>query len=132
MKRHGFGGLRASHGVSLTHRSIGSTGAREGKVPKGKKMPGRMGGLNATTLNLRVAKIDTQLNLIYVKGAVPGHDSQYIKVRDAVKKVGFNKFPQEAKIPFPTFNPAVLPTLPREISAKLSNKVFAQNDKNKK
>ncbi|ORX65131.1 translation protein, partial [Basidiobolus meristosporus CBS 931.73] len=81
-------GLRATHGVSLSHRSIGSTGQRTdpGKVFKGKKMPGRLGGDRVTVQNLKVVKIDLGLNCIYVKGAVPGVDDAYVRIRDSLKK----------------------------------------------
>jgi large subunit ribosomal protein L3 len=88
MKRWNFGGLRASHGVSISHRSIGSTGGRQdpGKTFKNKKMPGHMGSDRITTLNLKVAKIDVERGLIMVHGAVPGSKGGWITVRDAVKK----------------------------------------------
>jgi large subunit ribosomal protein L3 len=88
MKRWNFGGLRASHGVSVSHRSIGSTGGRQdpGKTFKNKKMPGQMGNTRITTLNLQVAKIDIERGLIMVRGAVPGSKGGWITVRDAVKK----------------------------------------------
>ena len=88
MKRWNFGGLRASHGVSISHRSIGSTGGRQdpGKTFKNKKMPGHMGVDRVTTLNLKVAKIDIERGLIMVHGAVPGAKGGWITVRDAVKK----------------------------------------------
>ena len=88
MKRWGFHGLRASHGVSLTHRSGGSTGQRQdpGRVEKGKKMPGHMGAKRITIQNLKVMFVDQEKNLIGVKGAVPGHKDNYILIKDAVKK----------------------------------------------
>lgn len=88
MKRWGFHGLRASHGVSLTHRSGGSTGQRQdpGRVEKGKKMPGHMGAKRITAQNLQVVFVDQEKNLIGVKGAVPGHQDNYVMVKDAVKK----------------------------------------------
>ncbi|GAA6026724.1 hypothetical protein JCM8097_005816 [Rhodosporidiobolus ruineniae] len=91
MKRHGFGGLRASHGVSVSHRSHGSTGQHQdpGRVFPGKKMAGRMGGLNVTTQNLVVERIDTALNVVYVRGAVPGAPGAFVRVSDALKKVGW-------------------------------------------
>ncbi|KAJ8078891.1 hypothetical protein AAF712_001173 [Marasmius tenuissimus] len=89
MKRWGFKGLRASHGVSVSHRKIGSTGAHQdpGRVWPGKKMPGRLGGERITTQNLAVVRVDTNLNLIYVKGAVPGIDDAHVLIKDAKKKV---------------------------------------------
>ena len=88
MKRWNFQGLRASHGVSLTHRSGGSTGQRQdpGRVEKGKKMPGHLGAKRITTQNLRIVFVDQEKNLIGVKGAVPGHKDNYILIKDAVKK----------------------------------------------
>src|SRR6201991_2219233 len=88
MKRWNFGGLRASHGVSVSHRSIGSTGGRQdpGKTWKNKKMPGHMGVDRITTLNLRVVSTDVERGLILVEGAVPGSKGGWISVRDAVKK----------------------------------------------
>ena len=88
MKRWNFGGLRASHGVSISHRSLGSTGGRQdpGKTFKNKKMAGHMGVERVTTLNLRVVKTDVERGLILVEGAVPGTAGGWIYVRDAVKK----------------------------------------------
>ena len=88
MKRWNFGGLRASHGVSISHRSIGSTGGRQdpGKTFKNKKMPGHMGVDKITTLNLKVVQTDVERGLILVEGAVPGARGGWITVRDAVKK----------------------------------------------
>ena len=88
MKRWNFGGLRATHGVSVSHRSIGSTGGRQdpGKTLKNKKMPGHMGVDRITTLNLRVVQTDVERGLILVEGAVPGAKGGWISVRDAVKK----------------------------------------------
>src|SRR6202142_759236 len=97
MKRWNFGGLRASHGVSISHRSIGSTGGRQdpGKTFKNKKMPGHMGFDRITTLNLRVVSTDVERGLILVEGAVPGSKGGWIAVRDAVKK----PLPKEAPKP---------------------------------
>jgi large subunit ribosomal protein L3 len=88
MKRHNFGGLRASHGVSISHRSHGSTGQRQdpGKVFKGKKMAGHMGAVRVTTQNLEVVRTDADRGLIMVKGAVPGHKGGWVTIKDAVKK----------------------------------------------
>jgi large subunit ribosomal protein L3 len=87
MKRHNFGGLRASHGVSVSHRSHGSTGQRQdpGKVFKGKKMAGHMGDARVTTQNLKVAMIDVERGLVLVRGAVPGAKGGWVLLRDAVK-----------------------------------------------
>jgi large subunit ribosomal protein L3 len=88
MKRWNFGGLRASHGVSISHRSIGSTGGRQdpGKTFKNKKMPGHMGVDRITTLNLKVAKVDIERGLVLVHGAGTGAKGGWITLRDAVKK----------------------------------------------
>ena len=87
MKRWNFGGLRASHGVSITHRSHGSTGNRQdpGRVFKGKKMAGHLGVERVTTQNLSVVSIDEDRNLLLIKGAVPGVDGAYVIIRDAIK-----------------------------------------------
>ena len=88
MKRWNFGGLRASHGVSISHRSHGSTGGRQdpGKTFKNKKMAGHLGVERVTTLNLKVVQTDVERGLILVEGAVPGHKGGWITLRDAVKK----------------------------------------------
>jgi large subunit ribosomal protein L3 len=88
MKRHNFGGLRASHGVSISHRSHGSTGQCQdpGKVFKGKKMAGHMGAARVTTQNLQVVRTDADRGLIMVKGAVPGNKGGWVTLKDAVKK----------------------------------------------
>jgi large subunit ribosomal protein L3 len=97
MKRWNFGGLRASHGVSVSHRSIGSTGGRQdpGKTFKNKKMPGHMGVDRVTTLNLKIVRTDAERGLLLIEGAVPGAKGGWITVRDAVKK----KLPKEAPQP---------------------------------
>jgi large subunit ribosomal protein L3 len=88
MKRWNFGGLRASHGVSISHRSLGSTGGRQdpGKTFKNKKMAGHLGVERVTTLNLKVVQTDVARGLILIEGAVPGAKGGWITVRDAVKK----------------------------------------------
>jgi large subunit ribosomal protein L3 len=88
MKRHNFGGLRASHGVSISHRSHGSTGQCQdpGKVFKGKKMAGHMGAVRVTTQNLQVVRTDSERGLIMVRGAVPGSKGGWVTIKDAVKK----------------------------------------------
>jgi large subunit ribosomal protein L3 len=97
MKRHNFGGLRASHGVSVSHRSHGSTGQCQdpGKVFKGKKMAGHMGATRVTTQNLEVVKTDAERGLLMIKGAVPGSKGSWIMVRDAIKKA----LPEAAPVP---------------------------------
>jgi len=88
MKRHNFAGNRATHGVSISHRSHGSTGQCQdpGKVFKGKKMAGRLGNKKITTQNLLVLKVDTENSLLIIKGAVPGHKGSMVRVVDAIKK----------------------------------------------
>ena len=88
MKRHNFGGLRASHGVSISHRSHGSTGQNQdpGRVFKGKKMAGRMGNKKVTKQNLKVIDIDSENNILIVKGSVPGKKNSIVYLKDSVKK----------------------------------------------
>jgi large subunit ribosomal protein L3 len=97
MKRWGFGGLRATHGVSLSHRSLGSTGQRQdpGRVFKNKKMAGHMGAKNRTQQNLEIVRTDVERGLIFVKGSVPGHKGGWLLVKDAVK----TKRPEGAPYP---------------------------------
>ncbi len=97
MKRHNFGGLRASHGVSVSHRSHGSTGQCQdpGRVFKGKKMAGHMGAARVTTQNLQVVRTDAERGLIMIKGAVPGSKGGWVTIKDAVKK----PFPENAILP---------------------------------
>jgi large subunit ribosomal protein L3 len=97
MKRWNFGGLRATHGVSVSHRSHGSTGNRQdpGKTFAGKKMAGHLGQETVTLQNLTVFRVDADRGLILIKGAVPGHDGSYVKVRDSIKKA------RPADAPFP-------------------------------
>ena len=100
MKRHNFGGLRATHGVSVSHRSHGSTGQRQdpGKVFKNKRMAGHMGATRVTTQNLEVISTDAERGIILVKGAIPGYEGGFVLVRDAAKR---RKLPKDAKLPFP-------------------------------
>jgi large subunit ribosomal protein L3 len=88
MKRWNFGGLRATHGVSVSHRSHGSTGNRQdpGRTFPGKKMAGHLGAERVTTQNLKIVQTDADQGLIYVQGAVPGHEGGYVMVKDAVKR----------------------------------------------
>jgi len=97
MKRHNFGGMRATHGVSISHRAHGSTGQCQdpGRVFKGKKMAGHMGDEQVTTQNLQVVAVDLEDNLILVKGAVPGAKSGWVVINDAVKKA----FPEDVPMP---------------------------------
>ena len=100
MKRHNFGGLRASHGVSISHRSHGSTGQCQdpGRVFKGKKMAGHMGAARVTTQNLQVVKTDAGRGLIMVKGAVPGSKGGWVTIKDAVKKAAPADLPMPAAL----------------------------------
>ena len=88
MKRHNFGGLRASHGVSISHRSHGSTGQNQdpGRVFKGKKMAGRMGHTKVTKQNLKIIEVDNVNNILIVKGSVPGKKNSIIFLKDAIKR----------------------------------------------
>jgi large subunit ribosomal protein L3 len=97
IKRHHFGGMRASHGVSVSHRAHGSTGQNQdpGKVFKGKKMAGHLGDDRVTTQNLQVVRTDPDQGLILIRGAVPGSKGGWIMVRDAVKK----SLPEDAPLP---------------------------------
>src|SRR5919107_429643 len=97
MKRWGFGGLRATHGVSLSHRSLGSTGQRQdpGRVFKNKKMAGHMGAKNRTQQNLEIVRTDATRGLIFVKGSVPGSKNAWLIVKDAVK------LPRHPEAPYP-------------------------------
>src|SRR6201991_5165849 len=99
IKRWNFGGLRATHGVSISHRSIGSTGGRQdpGKTFKNKKMPGHLGVERITTINLKVAQVDVERGLILIEGAVPGAKGGWITVRDAVKKAPPKDLPTPGK-----------------------------------
>ena len=100
MKRHNFRGLEASHGVSVSHRSHGSTGQRQdpGKVFKGKKMAGHMGDRQRTQQNLQIVRTDADRGLIMVKGSIPGSEGQYVVVRDAVKKPRAKDLPMPAAL----------------------------------
>eukprot|EP00475_Leptophrys_vorax_P009629 TRINITY_DN16373_c0_g1_i1.p1 TRINITY_DN16373_c0_g1~~TRINITY_DN16373_c0_g1_i1.p1 ORF type:complete len:276 (+),score=14.34 TRINITY_DN16373_c0_g1_i1:70-828(+) len=116
MKRWGFKGMPASHGASLSHRSHGSTGGRQdpGKVFKNKKMAGHMGAKQRTVQNIWVVKIEPAKGLIWVKGQVPGHNGNFLLVKDAVKKRGEQVFAGMEggedkgvfQLPFPTFYPS--------------------------
>src|SRR4029079_16964719 len=97
MKRWGFGGLRATHGVSVSHRSHGSTGNRQdpGRVFKNKKMAGHMGARNRTQQNLEIVRTDAARGLIFVKGSVPGSKGGWLQVTDAIK------LPRNENVPYP-------------------------------
>jgi large subunit ribosomal protein L3 len=120
MKRWNFGGMRATHGVSVSHRAHGSTGNRQdpGKTFKNKKMAGHLGQETVTTLNVTVWKVDAERGLILVKGSVPGTEGSFVKIRDAVKAArpveapvpgGFRKAGQEAAAPAAEEAPAEAP-----------------------
>jgi len=98
MKRWNFGGLRATHGVSVSHRSHGSTGQRQdpGKVFKNKKMAGHLGDERVTTQNLTVVRVDAARGLIFVKGSVPGAEGSWVEVRDAAKVAAPAEAPKPA------------------------------------
>lgn len=98
MKRHNFGGMRASHGVSISHRAHGSTGQCQdpGRVFPGKKMAGQMGNERVTTQNLQVVGVDLEDNLVLIKGAVPGAKSGWVYITDAVKKPAHGEAPLPA------------------------------------
>jgi large subunit ribosomal protein L3 len=100
MKRHNFGGLRPTHGVSISHRSHGSTGNRQdpGKVFKNKKMAGHMGDERVTTQNLEVVGTDAERGLILIKGSVPGAKGGWVTVRDAVKRAAPDGLPMPGAI----------------------------------
>jgi large subunit ribosomal protein L3 len=100
MKRWGFGGLRATHGVSVSHRSLGSTGQRQdpGKVFKGKKMAGHMGDKERTQQNLEIVSTDVERGLLFVKGSVPGHKGTWLTVKDSVKVARHVDAPYPASI----------------------------------
>lgn len=100
MKRHNFGGLRASHGVSVSHRSHGSTGQRQdpGKVFKGKKMAGHLGDERVTIQNLEIVLTDPEKGLLGIRGAIPGNPGGYVLVSDAVKKKTFKGLPYPAAL----------------------------------
>jgi large subunit ribosomal protein L3 len=100
MKRHNFGGLRASHGVSVSHRSHGSTGQCQdpGKVFRGKKMAGHLGSVRVTTQNLQVVRTDAERGLLMIKGAVPGSKGGWVTIKDAVKKSAPEGLPMPAAI----------------------------------
>ena len=102
MKRWNFGGLRASHGVSVSHRSHGSTGQRQdpGKVFKGKKMAGHMGDKSRTMLNLEIIKSDLDNDLLYIKGSIPGSKNSTVFLRESIKNISRKTFKEkhEAKV----------------------------------
>ncbi len=123
MKRWNFGGLRATHGVSVSHRSHGSTGNRQdpGKVFKNKKMAGHMGQDSVTTLNLTVFRVDVERGLILLRGAVPGAEGGWVKIRDAVKQ------PAPKGVPTPGAIKQTATSAPAETPAEESPAAEAQS-----
>jgi large subunit ribosomal protein L3 len=121
MKRHNFKGLRASHGVSISHRSHGSTGQCQdpGKVFKGKKMAGHMGAVKVTTQNLQVVKTDVELGIIMIKGAVPGSKGGWVTIKDAVKKA------QSENVIYPA---ALLSAMSNKNQVKNDNEISSELD----
>lgn len=132
MKRWNFAGLRASHGVSISHRSHGSTGGRQdpGKTFKNKKMAGHMGVDRVTTLNLRVVQTDAERGLIMVEGAVPGAKGGWIMVRDAVKKPLPKEAPKPGKYREPAPQTAATATDPAPAASPASGPNEAANRAN--
>eukprot|EP00466_Bigelowiella_natans_P004523 jgi/Bigna1/58233/fgenesh1_pm.66_\ len=120
MKRWGFGGQAATHGVSKTHRHLGAAGACQdpGKVWKGKKMPGNMGNKTRTAECLQIFKIDVKRSLLYLKGSVPGNNGGFLKIRDALKR----PFHEETPPPFPTYVAEEGAEIQGEIELPLSEK----------
>ena len=123
MKRWGFGGLRATHGVSVSHRSHGSTGNRQdpGKVFKNKKMAGHMGARNRTQQNLEIVGTDAQRGLIFVKGSVPGHKGGWLTVCDAVKVSRPTDAPYPAAVRGANSNDAAPAEAPAETPAETAD-----------
>lgn len=122
MKRWNFAGLEASHGVSVSHRSHGSTGQRQdpGKVFKGKKMAGHLGDERVTTQNLEIVQVDVERNLVLVKGAVPGVDNAFVEIHDAMKRA------RPANAPYPAVKKAEAKTeAPAEAAAPAAEEAQA-------
>ncbi len=132
MKRHNFGGLRASHGVSISHRSHGSTGQRQdpGRTFKGKKMAGHLGDERVTIQNLEVILTDPVRGLIAVRGAVPGNPGGYVLIRDAVKKKAPKGLPFPAAL-LKSASPVKEVEAPSsETVAQVADESSAQNEQN--
>ena len=130
MKRHNFAGLRASHGVSISHRAHGSTGQCQdpGKVFKGKKMAGQLGNKRVTTQNVSIVSIDNDEGLILIKGSIPGSKGGFVYIKDAIK----SKLPEE--LPYPAGfleNNKTLETKKVNDATKEQDKVLPDNITNK-
>ena len=121
MKRHNFGGLRATHGVSISHRSHGSTGQCQdpGKVFKGKKMAGHMGAVRRTVQNLEVARVDAEQGLVMIRGATPGAKGAWIELRDATKGVKADDLPLPGKFTMDAPKPKAAPAKKKSESSKV-------------
>lgn len=119
MKRWNFGGMRATHGVSVSHRAHGSTGQRQdpGKVFKGKKMAGHLGVESVTTQNLKIVAVDAEQGLILIEGAVPGNATEYVTITDAVKKALHADAPKPAALKKSAEKPAAKEAAPAEAEA---------------
>ena len=119
MKRWGFGGLRATHGVSVSHRSLGSTGQRQdpGRVFKNKKMAGHMGDRQRTQQNLEIVRTDAERGLLFVKGSVPGHKGSWLLVKDSVKVPRPSDAPYPAGLKAAASNDAAPAETPAEVAA---------------
>ncbi|GGZ41812.1 MULTISPECIES: 50S ribosomal protein L3 [Asticcacaulis] len=119
MKRWNFGGMRATHGVSVSHRAHGSTGQRQdpGRTFPGKKMAGHYGVETVTTLNLEVVRVDAERGLLYIRGAVPGSEGSFVKIRDAVKKAAPQGLPFPAGIKSVAAAPVAANEAPAEAPA---------------
>lgn len=119
MKRHNFGGLEATHGVSISHRSHGSTGQCQepGRVFKGKKMAGHMGSERVTLQNLKIVSVDAEQGLIMVKGGVPGADNSWVSITDALKKAQPENLPMPAAL-VKVDEPAVVEEAPASEAAE--------------
>ncbi|MCF3934655.1 50S ribosomal protein L3 [Acuticoccus sp. M5D2P5] len=137
MKRHNFGGLRASHGVSISHRSHGSVGQCQdpGKIFKGKKMAGHMGNVRVTTQNLTIARVDADRGLVLVKGAVPGSKGSWVMIRDAVKKATPDGIPMPGAFRMPESDEApaeeAAGAAPADVTEVVNEAPAAGDDTNK-
>jgi large subunit ribosomal protein L3 len=130
MKRWNFGGLRATHGVSLSHRSLGSTGNRQdpGRTFKGKKMAGHLGQELVTTLNITVWRVDVERGLILVKGAVPGTEGSFVKIRDAVKRAAPADLPRPGAYRKPGHAAAAVEAEPEVVEAPAQDAPQAEGE----